>query len=59
LSVADLTMDEEKRIKMAAISGAAHALKYKNKNPRATEDEILQYISNEVHEIVQKIDQEI
>lgn len=49
---------EEKRLKMAIISGAAHALQYKERNPRATEQEIIQYLTAEVDEILGKIDAE-
>jgi len=51
-------MDEEnKKLKMAIISGASHALKYKEKNPRASEQEILQYLTDESDEILEKIDE--
>ena len=50
---------EDKRLKMAIISGAAHALKYKDKNPRATEQEVLQQVTSEVQKILEKIDEEI
>jgi hypothetical protein len=47
---------EDKMIKMAIIAGASHALKYKNKNFRATDDEILQHISENVGDILSNID---
>lgn len=50
--------NDEKRLKMAIISGAAHALRFKEKNPRATEQEILQYVTAEADEILEKIDAE-
>ncbi len=50
-------MDEEtNKLKIALISGAAHALKYKEENPRATEDEIFQYLSDEAEAILGKIE---
>ena len=50
-------MDEEhKKLQVALISGASHALKYKEKNPRASEAEILQYVIREASEIINKID---
>ena len=53
-------MDEEgKRLKMAVISGAAHALRFKDNNPRASEQEILQYVTSRASEILEKIDDEI
>ena len=52
-------MDEEKRIKMAVIAGASHALKEKEKNPRATDAEVIQSVINQVNSILEKIDEEI
>ncbi len=53
-------MDEEdKKLKMAVISGAAHAINFKEKNPNATEQEIIQYITKETEKILEKIDEEI
>ncbi len=51
--------EEEKRLKMALISGAAHALRFKDRNPRASEQEILQYVTSQANEILEKIDDEI
>jgi hypothetical protein len=52
-------MEEEiKRLKMAVISGAAHAIRHKEKNPRATEQEIIQQVTDEAEEILKKIDEE-
>ena len=44
---------------MAIISGASHALKYKERNPRASDTEVLQYVSKDVAEILEKIDEEL
>lgn len=49
-------MEEEKRLKMAIIAGAAEALKFKEKNWKATEDEIIRHITGKVDEILDKID---
>jgi len=49
---------EDKKLKMAAISGAAHALKYKEENPRASEQEVIQQVTRKLHEILEKIDKE-
>ena len=49
--------NEDKRLTMALISGASHAIKYKEKNPRATEDEIIQHITKEAKDILEKIDE--
>jgi len=51
--------EEEKRLKMALISGAAHALRFKTDNPRASEQEILQYVTLQANEILEKIDAEV
>ena len=48
--------DEEKRLRMAIIAGASHALKFKEKNWRATEDEVVRHVSENVKEILGKID---
>jgi hypothetical protein len=48
--------EEEKRIKMAVIAGAAHAIHFKNKHPSASEQEIIQYITAEVSGIIENID---
>ncbi len=50
--------EEEKRLKIALISGAAHALKFKTENPRASEQEIIQQVTMQADEILQKIDEE-
>ena len=52
-------MDEEKRLKMAVISGASHAIRYREENPRATEQEVIQHITKEAQNIIDKIDEEI
>ncbi len=51
--------DETKQLKMAVIAGASHALKFKDKNWRATEEEVLQYISEHIDEIVAHMDNPI
>jgi acetone carboxylase gamma subunit len=48
--------DEDKRLKMAIIAGASHAIKFKEKNWRATEDEVVRHVSENVREILEKID---
>ena len=50
--------DTKKKLKMALISGASHALKYKRENPYASEDEIIQHVNRESNVIVNKIDSE-
>ncbi len=51
-------MNETNRLKIAVISGGAHALKYKQSNPRATDDEILRYLTREMRNIIAKIGKE-
>lgn len=51
-------MNETNRLKIAVISGASHALQYKNKNPKVTDEEILRRITREMNEILGKIDHE-
>lgn len=48
-------MNETNRLKIAVISGAAHALQYKKENPRATDEEILQYVTRETRQILEKV----
>jgi hypothetical protein len=53
-------MEEDiNKFKMAVISGAAHALRYKDKNPKATEDKIMQHVTDEAEKILKKIDKEL
>jgi hypothetical protein len=49
-------METKKRIKVAIVAGASHALKFKEKNPNATEDQILQHITKESENILKNID---
>jgi len=53
-----LAMEEKKRIKMAVIAGASSALSYKGKKPSATESEIINHITRNINEIIEKIDLE-
>ena len=48
--------EENKKLKMAIISGAAHALSYKEENPRASEEEIIRHVTREAGKILEKID---
>ena len=50
--------NEEERVKkMIAISAAAKAIRYKEKNPKASEEEVIQHITNNVDEILENIDE--
>ena len=50
---------EDKRLKMAIISGAAHALSYKEENPRASDEETIRHVTEEAKKILEKIDEEL
>jgi hypothetical protein len=51
-------MENPKRFKLAVIAGAAEALTYKERNPRATESEIMQHITQQIRNIINKIDED-
>ena len=44
---------------MAIIAGAARALDYKERNPRASEQEVVQHVTSQAEEILSNIDKEI
>jgi hypothetical protein len=48
-------MEIKEQIKLALISGASHALKYKEQNPRATDEEAIQHVSRQLDSIMHKI----
>ncbi len=49
-------MSSKKDLKMALVSGAAHALKYKRANPHASDDDAIQHVTREGEEILRKLD---
>lgn len=51
-------MAEEYKLKRAVIAGAAHALKYKNKHIRATDQEILQDVTINSPDILAKMEED-
>lgn len=51
--------NDKKRLKMAIISGASHAIRFRETNPRATEDEVVRHVTKEVNSILEKIDKEL
>lgn len=51
-------MANEKELKMALISGAAHALEFKRKNPNASDEEAIQHINRESNAILANINSE-
>jgi hypothetical protein len=49
-------MNQKKKLKMAIISGASHALKYKRQKSSASDEEVLQTVNREADNILDKID---
>ena len=49
---------EKYKLKMAVISGASHALKFKDENPKATTQKIMQDVTDNAEEIIKKIDED-
>ena len=43
---------------MIVISGASKAIRYKSENPKATEEEVIKYITDNVDEILSEVDEE-
>ena len=52
-------MATENKVKIGVISGASLALKLKQKSPRTPDAEIMQKISDDMKEILDKIDKTI
>jgi DNA-directed RNA polymerase subunit L len=52
-------MIEEEMIKLAIISGASHALDYRDRKPNSSEEEVVQFVSDETNTILQKIEETI
>jgi hypothetical protein len=50
-------MTTNKKLKMALIAGASAALKQKEKQPHATENEIMQQVTTEADKLISKIDE--
>jgi len=48
--------DEEKRLRMAIIAGASEAARFKNRNWRATEEEVIQHVTDNANNILKEID---
>ena len=50
--------EEEKRVrKMIAISAASKAIRYKEENPKSSEEEVIQHVTDNVDEIIDKVDE--
>ncbi len=54
----NMANDDNNLLRMAIIAGAAHAMKYKEKKFKATEQEILQHISDNMDEIIGNLNKE-
>ena len=50
---------EEDKLKMAIIAGASHAARFKEKNFRASESDVVKEVTKHVDEILEKIDAEL
>jgi len=48
-------MEIEKKMKMAVISGASHALRYKQEKKELTDEEVIQKVTREIEVIIEKI----
>lgn len=48
--------DTKKMLKMALVSGAAHALEFKKKNKFCSDDDAIQHVTRESEEILAKLD---
>jgi hypothetical protein len=51
-------MEKRRSMKVAIIAGASEALKYQNRNPRATEQEIIQHVNDKANEIIENIEKD-
>ena len=49
---------EKKELKLAIISGASHALKFKNESRMISDEEVLQRVTRESDQILNKIESE-
>lgn len=53
-----ILMQDQKKLKLAVIAGAAKAMSYKTKNPLADESQVMNHVSKEIKEIIRKIEEE-
>ena len=51
-------MERGEGLKVAVIAGASEALKYKDKNPRASDQEIIQHVADKTNEIINNIEED-
>jgi len=50
-------IDDRDAMKLAAISGAARAIRFKERNPGVSEQDVIQHVSDSVDEILRKIEE--
>lgn len=48
--------EEDYKLKMAVISGASEAARFKAENPYATDEEVIKYITDNAEKILSEID---
>ena len=49
---------EKSKLKIAIIAGASSAMSYKEKNPSASESEVINHVTKNIKEILEKIEKE-
>jgi adenosine deaminase len=49
---------ERENIKMAVISGASHALKFRDRYPRASNEEAIRHVTEKMKDILKKIEED-
>ncbi|MBS3091054.1 hypothetical protein J4217_01230 [Candidatus Pacearchaeota archaeon] len=52
-------MVEKEKLKVAIIAGASGAARFKEKNPRASEADVINHITKQIEIILAKIDEEL
>ena len=50
-------MDKKEKIKMAVISGAASAIRYKEEHPNASESEVMRYVTKRMEKIIRDVEE--
>ena len=48
--------DNPSKLKRAVIAGAAEALKFKSRNQKKSDDEVIKHITSNINEIIDNID---
>lgn len=50
-------MAEKDKVKMAVVAGAAAAMEYKEQNPRASESEVMGYVTKKMVKIIRDLEE--